>query len=480
MALTKHHPELDIVWEPQPGSQVRFLTCPVFEVLFEGTRGPGKTDALLMDFLQFVGMGFGPAWRGIIFRREYKHLEDVIKKSQKWFKRIFPAARFLESASHLKWVFPDGEELLFRAASSEKDYWDYHGHEYPWLGFEELTNWESPGFYTAMFSVCRSTHPDSRMPRRIRATTNPFGVGHNWVKARFIDPAPREKIIRDKNGRARVTIHGSIYENKKLLETDPDYLKTLESDTNVNRRRAWLLGDWDIVAGGAIDDVWDSSKHVIKPFRIPRTWYVNRSFDWGSAKPFSVGWWAESDGSRVEISKGKFETFPKGTLFRIAEWYGSNGQPNEGARINSDQIGRGIKEREAGFVPLLEGNRIEPGPADSSIFDQQDGDSIAQKIDKGYGTKCFTAANKAPGTRHQRLELLRTRLAAGQSRPMESPGLFIFDSCRDWIRTVPVLPRDERDPDDVDTKAEDHAYDETGYRLLESRKISSMISIGSS
>ena len=476
MARPKQGPK--VIWEPQPGSQVRFLSCPVFEALYEGTRGPGKTDALIMDFTQFVGMGFGPAWKGIIFRCEYKHLEDVIAKSTKWIPQIFPKARFLESSSHLKWIFPDGEQLLFRAAAAEKDYWSYHGHEYPWLGFEELTNWPSPAFYTAMFSVCRSTSPDPRMPRHIRATSNPFGVGHNWVKARFIDPAPREKIIRDENGRARVAIHGSIYENKILLVRDPQYLKNLESDTNLNRKKAWLFGDWDIVAGGAIDDVWDRDRHVLKPFKIPSTWYVNRSFDWGSSHPFSVGWWAESDGSRVEVAPGKFRTFPRGTLFRIAEWYGWNGQPNEGCKMNSDQIGKGVKDRETKLMEAFQLSRINAGPADSSIFDDREGDSIAAAIDRGYGRTCFTMANKAPGTRHQRLELLRNRLSAGKADHMEEPGFFVFDNCSSWLRTVPVLPRDERDPDDVDTKAEDHAYDETGYRLLEVRARSGMRSIG--
>ena len=436
-----------------------------------------------MDFGQFVGTArnpfFGPAWKGIVFRNEYKHLEDVISKSEKWFPKIWPRAKFKESPSKLKWVFPDGEQLLFRFGDKESDYNDYHGHEYPWLGFEELTNWSSPAFYLAMFSVCRSSYADPRMPRHIRATTNPYGVGHNWVKARFIDPAPRQKIIRDAVGRARVAIHGNIYENKVLLTSDPQYLKNLEADTNLNRKRAWLLGDWDIVAGGALDDVWDRTIHVIKAFPIPSTWFVNRSFDWGSAHPFSVGWWAQSDGSRVEVSPGKFRTFPRGTVFRIAEWYGWNGQPNEGCKMNSDQIGRGIKEREAQLLTRFKIPRINAGPADSSIFDDREGDSIAAAIDRGYGSRgCFTMANKAPGTRHQRLELLRNRLSASTVEHMEDPGFFVFDNCTNWIRTVPVLPRDERDPDDVDTKAEDHAYDETGYRLLEVRARSGMRSIG--
>lgn len=484
-----------VVWKAQEGSQQRFLSCPVFEVLYEGTRGPGKTDALLMDYGQFVGTSrrpmFGAAWKGYIFRNEYKHLEDIISKSHKWFPKIWPKARWVDSPSKYKWIFPDGEQLAFRVGEKESDYNDYHGFEIPFLGFEELTLWADSKFYMAMQSVCRSSYPDQRMPRWIRSTTNPRGPGHNWVKARFIDPAPRETIIWqnlairnpitgavDNVRRGRVAIHGSIWENKILLEADPAYLANLQADTDQNRKKAWLLGDWDIVAGGALDDVWDAKKHVLRPFKIPRSWIVNRSFDWGSSKPFSVGWWAESDGTRVEVSPGVFRTFPRGTLFRIFEWYGSNGQPNEGCKLDSDKIGKGIKEREIDLAKRLDGQRINQGPGDSSIFDLQDGDSIANKIDRGYGTKCFVPANKAPGTRHQRLELMRTRLAAGLESNMERPGLFIFENCRDWLRTVPVLPRDERDPDDVDTKAEDHAYDDTGYRLLEIRHSSGTVKTG--
>ncbi|MBN1125268.1 MAG: terminase family protein [Sedimentisphaerales bacterium] len=282
---TTTEPDLNVIWQPQPGSQEVFLSCPVFECLYEGTRGPGKTDALLMDFAQFTGQGFGPAWRGVLFREEYPNLEDVIVKSKKWFPAIFPGAIYNESQH--RWVFPEGETLLFRHAKRESDYWKYHGHEYPWIGWEELTNWPNDRLYLSMMSVCRSSHPG--MPRHYRATCNPYGPGHNWVKARFIDPAPRGVVVQDKEGRERVCIHGSIWENQILLTNDPDYLKNLQAQGGA-RRAAWLEGDWDIVAGGMFDDVWDRDVHVIEPFDIPATWRIDRSFDWGSSKPYSVGW----------------------------------------------------------------------------------------------------------------------------------------------------------------------------------------------
>ena len=126
-------PKAPTVWAPHPGSQVQFLTCPIFECLLEGTRGGGKTAALLMSFAQYVGRGFGSAWRGVLFRETYPQLADVATKSKQWFKLFFPGAKFNEST--YTWKFPDGEELLLRQGVKEDDYWDYHGHEYPWLGF---------------------------------------------------------------------------------------------------------------------------------------------------------------------------------------------------------------------------------------------------------------------------------------------------------------------------------------------------------
>ena len=466
-----------VIWQPQAGSQELFLSCPIFECLYEGTRGPGKTDALLMDYAQDVGKGYGASWSGVLFRREYKELADVVKKSKKWFPRIFPDARFLESQSEFKWRWKTGEELLFRTVKRPADYWNYHGHEYPWIGWEELTNWPDSELYLDMMSVCRSSDP--RVPRKYRGTANPYGAGHNWVKSRFIDPAPRGVIITDDNGRQRVAIHGTIFENKILLEADPDYLLNLQAIRDPNKRKAWLFGDWDIIAGGALDDVFLREKHVIEPFRIPSTWYVDRAFDWGSTKPFSVGWWAESDGSRIETAPGQYKTFPRGTVIRIAEWYGSTGEPNEGLRLTDDQIGKGIREREKYILERNPGITIKPGAADSSIFDADPGkDSIAQGINRGFWSKpalknknIFTRADKSPGSRILRLQALRRRLQAVLDNPREEPGFYVFSNNTAWIRTVPVLPRDEKKPEDVDTEAEDHAYDETGYRLTAPKRI---------
>jgi len=446
--------EPKVIWQPHPGSQELFLSCPIYECLYEGTRGPGKTDALLMDFAQFVGRGYQTEWKGILFRREYKEFDDIVEKSRKWFPRIFPGAKFIASKGDYKWIFPDGEKLFLRTAKKVSDYDSYHGHGYPWIGWEELTSWPNDDLYIAMLSICRSAHPG--MPRHYRATCNPWGVGHHWVKARFISPMPRGVVIEDEEGRERVAIHGEIWENTHLLENDPEYLKNLKAQTGA-KRKAWLEGDWDIVAGGMFGDVWDPKKHIVQPFEVSRTWRIDRSFDWGSARPYSVGWWAEADGCDITLPDGSTISTQPGALYRIGELYGWTGKPNEGTRELAVEVARKIKAFEANM-----GRRVWPGPADSMIFDTDNGKCIADDM-ANLGVS-WRRADKRPGSRINGWEIMREKLKNSLSG--EGPGLYVFDTCRQFIRTVPVLPRDDNKPDDVDTEAEDHVADEARYRVL--------------
>lgn len=445
----------EVILAPQPGSQVHFVTCPIREVLYEGTRGPGKTLALIMDFLQDVGKGHGIHWRGILFRQTYKQLTDIIKKTKEWIPRLFPDAVF--NKTEHTWTFPEGEELLLRYMDSPGDYWEYHGHEYSWVGFEELTNWATNECYEAMKSCNRSAHPG--MPRKYRATCNPWGAGHGWVKAYFIDPAPAGEVIQSgKKGWKRVRIHGDIEENKILNEADPEYLDTLNSIEDENLRKAWRFGDWDIAAGGMFSDVWSPRHHVVKPFEIPKTWALSRSFDWGSSKPFSIGWWAKANGDQPTNYKRHIAS---GTWLRIGEWYGSNGKPNQGCHMLASEVGAGMlaREKQMGIV-------VDQGVADSAIFAGGSGMShdTIESTHRAQGIR-WTPAKKGPGSRKAGWERIRELFAAAKTAPMENPGLLIFDTCRDFIRTVPTLLRDEKQPDDIDSSTEDHCADETRYVL---------------
>jgi len=454
----------------------------VFEILYHGTRGPGKSDTLLMDFAQFIGKGWGLQYKGIIFRQTFPQLEDLITKSKRWFPMIFPGARWNGSA--YKWVFPDGEELLFRQFNKPDDYWKYHGQEFQFVGWDELTNWASLDGYKSMMSCLRSTHPD--IPLRVRATTNPYGAGHNVVKFYFELPA-KDGIIRRKTYEienpltgeiikrrlTRLCVKGTIYENTILLNAQPEYIATLKAQAdNPAKLAAWLEGSWDIVSGGMFDDVWEPKINVKPRFIIPMSWRIDRSFDWGSSAPFSVGWWAESDGSDYLGADQLWHSTVRGDLFRIAEWYGWNGEPNKGLRMLATDIAKGIREREA---LMFQDRRVLAGPADTSIFDVENGVSIAVdmekkiRLDNGQVVKgvSWTRADKRPGSRKTGWEHTRKMMRDARSKdgPREQPGLFCFDTCDQFIRTVPTLARSEKDPDDVNSDTEDHIGDETRYRV---------------
>lgn len=492
--LTPHFvvPEgVNKAWEPLPGSQAMLMERSyIFEILYHGTRGPGKSDTLLMDFAQFVGKGWGLQYKGVIFRQTFPQLEDLITKSKRWFPKMFPGAKWNGSA--YKWVFADGEELLFRQFNKPDDYWKYHGQEFQFVGWDELTNWASLEGYKSMMSCLRTTNPD--IPLRVRATTNPYGVGHNQVK--FYFELPQKDGIRrratfkienpmtgeiEEHVLERLTIKGTIYENTILLTAQPNYIAQLKKQAdNPAKLAAWLEGSWDIVAGGMFDDVWVPKVNVVERFIVPDSWKIDRSFDWGSSAPFSVGWWAESDGSDYMGADGKWHSTVPGDVFRIAEWYGWNGKPNEGKKMLAVDVAKGIGERERAMFGT---RRVWPGPADNAIHNTENGVSIGRDMQKRFTTKdgtifkngiTWTKADKRPGSRKAGWEMLRKMIRdasypvdedTGQTLPREDPGLFCFANCDQFIRTVPVLPRSDKDPDDVDTDAEDHIGDETRYRV---------------
>ncbi len=184
--MTDHN----LIWTPYKNtSQERVLKCPFQVILFSGTRGPGKSDTALIKFSMHCGRGYGEDWRGIVFAPGYKQLDEIKVKGKKLFMPL--GVTFKESKSDYKFVWPTGEELLLRHAKTADDYWNYHGHEYPFILFEELTKWPKLDVYHAMFSLNRSTNKE--MPRIFMATTNPYGAGHPEVKREWIDPSPELK-----------------------------------------------------------------------------------------------------------------------------------------------------------------------------------------------------------------------------------------------------------------------------------------------
>lgn len=431
------------IWEPLPGSQTLFMTCPIYEALLEGTRGGGKTDTLLMSFAQHVGRGFGEHWRGVLFRLTYPQLADVVAKSKRWFHQIFPTAKF--NKNDYVWEFATGEMLFFRYGASEDDYWNYHGHEYPWLGFEELTNWRDAQFFESMHSTCRSSFPG--MPRMVRSTCNPFGRGHGWVKQRYQlgqGGAQSGQVIRIEGDKPRVRIHSSIYENAHLLKNDPEYLKTLLALKDPNRRKAWLEGDWDIHVGSFLEMVWNPKKHIVQPFTIPSTWKVWKAMDWGYAAPYAVYWFALD---------------PDGVHYIWRELYGAGEKIGEGSRETAAEVARKVMRIEEHDERM--GYEYRMNLADPAIFSKIGADRSIGQIFRENKVRWQEAWN-AKGSRVNGAQEIIRLLAEDK--------LKVFSTCKHWLRTVPSLGPDDDNPEDVDTDAEDHAWDATRYGIMRRRR----------
>lgn len=480
--------EPTVVWRPIPNSsQELALDTRADETLYTGARGPGKTDTQLMRFRRRVGIGYGVFWRGVIFDREYKNLDDLVSKSKRWFRKFDDGARFLESKADYKWKWPTGEELLFRAIKTADDYWNYHGQEFPFIGWNELCKFPTMELYEAMLSTNRSSFTLEKdapgrtdlppIPLEVFSTTNPYGPGHNWVKTEFIDPVPYGKLQRRTSKvfdpklqaerevtKTRVAIFGSYKENIYL---DATYVATLDAVSDPNIRKAWLKGDWDVVAGGALDDVWDKTKCVLPRFQIPTSWRIDRAFDWGSSHPFYVGWFAEANGEEAILPDGRRLCPPAGSLILCAEWYGTEKLgTNKGLKLSAYDIACGIIDREIEAMAddwFLQ--QPVPGPADNQIRDvrEVDVDTIEKKM-AVEGVR-WKESDKSPGSRKNGLQLMRDALESTK-KDLEKPRLYVMEHCRAAIGTLPLLPRSDKDPDDTDTTAEDHPYDAIRYRLL--------------
>jgi len=444
-------------WEPQPGPQTALLSCPVEDVLFGGARGGGKTDGLLGDWLSHADL-WGPHARGVLFRRTYPELEEIQERAAVLFGPLAPDGWRGDPRT---WTFPNGARLKFRHMERDEHANRYQGHSYTWLGLDELTHWPSAAPIDKLRATLRSA---AGVRCVMRSTANPGGAGHNWVKARYIDPAAPYQPHTDDFGTLRVFIPSRLDDNPALRDGDPDYWRRVVAAAGGNQAllKAWRDGIWDIVAGGMFDDLW-TPRHILPVFPIPMGWKIDRTYDWGSSKPFSVGWWAEANGETVRLPDQRSFTPPRGSLIRIAEWYGWDGKnPNRGLRMTDSAVGQGIvqREREMGIH-----GRCRPGPADSMIFSADPGQTSPADAMASIGAR-FIPADKTKGSRRRGWEAMRRMMTeSGKERP-EAPGLWVFESCRQFIRTVPVLPRDEKDTDDVDSDAEDHIADETRYRIL--------------
>lgn len=440
-------------WRPHPGPQERFCRSAVFEALYGGSAGPGKTDCLVALPTFYVDR---PGYRALLLRRTFPQLQEIIDRC--W--RLFPTIGGEYRASEHRWTFPTGDAPKGQKATiqlghmqHEDDRYNYQGKDFHFVGFDELTQFTEKQ-YTYLFSRTRSTDP--HIPPEVRSTTNPGGIGHLWVKERFVDVASPQTVYFDpKTGLSRVFIPGKIYDNPTLIENDPGYLARLEALPEIEKKRL-LYGDWEVFEGQVFEEL-SMRVHGCEPFEIPPEWERLMAFDWGYAKPFSVGWYA------VDYDKN---------LYRYREWYGcKEGEADVGLKMVAREVANGILDIEGG-------EKVRYRVADPSIWnktkkmDARKHETIAPSVFEdmsGAGVFFLKANNdRIQGKMqiHERLKLVEDIDKDTGELLNEAPRMFIFNNCRAFWRTMPALIADEKNPEDVDTDQEDHIYDELRYACM--------------
>jgi len=428
----------EVVFAPNAGPQTEFLAASEQEVLYGGAAGGGKSYGLLADPMRYFD---NPNFNGIILRRTNDELRELLWKSQELYPKAFQGAKWQEKKS--QWTFPSGAKLWLTYLERDQDVLRYQGQAFTYIAFDELTQYASPFAWTYMRSRLRTT--DQTLPIYMRGTTNPGGPGHGWVKKMFIDPAPANKkfIAKDLDsgndlvypeGHARAGeplfhrrfIPASLYDNPYLTE-DGAYEANLLSLPEMQRRQL-LEGDWGVADGAAFSE-FRPNVHVIEPYDIPSEWVRFRSCDYGYSSYSAVHWFA------IDPSYG--------TLINYRELYLS--------KHTGRDLARAVLEAEGS-------EKMQYGVLDSSCWHNrgQIGPSIAEEM-IALGCR-WRPSDRTNGARIAGKNRLHEVLKVDEVT--ELPGIQFFNTCRQIIADLPVLPSDPRGTDDIDPRyATAHAYD---------------------
>lgn len=441
-------------------SQLSAYLAPTDVVFFSGNRGGGKTDCILYCFLKHIGQGHGKDYKGIIFRTEYKDLAEIKDRANDIFLDLLPNDAIFKKSDSV-WEFTWGEKLYIHHAYKTTDYRKYHGHQLPFIGFDEMTMYPDLSFYDLIRTTNRSKFETT--PKKIIIACNPYGPNHNRLKSRFIDKADYNEIYYE-DKKSYVNIFSSFFENPYILKQE-DYIQTLLSDKNTHRKRAWVAGDWNITSGGVIDDLWTRRFHTFDLYNDslfvshPDSIKYYCILDWGSARPFAVCFFALIN----DLVKLEDYSFNKGDILLLSEIYGTKGEgTNEGLNLSPEKVQeRILKYIENRRYPFHTMKFI----ADSQIFQQHGIPSIASHMNKIP----WESAVKGKDSRTHGLTLFRQYLAGSIPNKYgvrEQPGFFVNKKCKHWINTVVKLPRDPNNPEDaMSENVEDHLYDCTRYLL---------------
>lgn len=437
--------ELNIVFKPNPGPQTDFLAATETEVLYGGSAGGGKSYALLADPMRYFD---NKNFRGLLLRRTNDELRELKWKSRELYQAVYPKAKFKEKES--VWIFPSGAELWMSYLERDEDVMRYQGQAFTWIGFDELTQYSTPFAWTYLRSRLRTT--DQTLPLSMRGTTNPGGPGHGWVKRMFVDPAPANtsfpaldidtgEVLRyppthEKAGRPlfrRRFIPASLYDNPYLIQ-DSNYEASLLSLPE-SQRRQLLEGDWTIAEGAAFPE-FRTSVHVVEPYEIPHSWRRFRCCDYGYSS-FSAVYWIAID--------------PEfGTLVVYRELYVSK------------HTGRDLARR---VSQLESGESISYGVLDSSVWHKrgQTGPSIAEEM---IAEGCrWRPSDRSAGSRSAGKNRLHELLKVDEDTNL--PGIVFFNTCRQIISDLQVIPVSPKGVDDIDDRyTSDHSYDAIRYGIM--------------
>ena len=428
-AIQEHIKTQEVIFKPNSGPQTEFLAASEREVFYGGARGGGKSYAMLIDPLRYCSKA---QHRALLIRRTMPELRDLINHSQRLYGRAFPGAKWREQEK--EWRFPSGAKIEFGYAENMTDVLRYQGQSYTWIGIDELPQYPSPDIFNFLRSSLRSV--DKNIPVYLRATGNPGNIGSQWVREMFVEPAEPNKRFEIKIdtpvGTKSITrrfIPAKLQDNPYLMQTD-DYYIMLASLPEVQRKQ-FLDGDWDAYDDSAFPE-FSKVTHVVEPFEIPKGWYKFRAADWGYSSPACVLWFA------VDYNNN---------LWLYRELYVQ--------KITADIFAKKVLE-------LEHQDYINYGVLDSSTWAKRGdvGPSIAETMIRN-GCR-WRPSDRSPKSRiNGKLEIHKRLMVTDKE-----PGIRVFKTCKNLVRTLSTLPLDKSNQEDVDTHAEDHAYDALRYGCM--------------
>lgn len=468
---------MDLIWKPNK-KQAEFLSLPdtIFEAMYGGAAGGGKSDALLM--LPMVREFYkNPKFKALLLRRTYPELEsELIVRSMNGIGSGGPSYKHFGgqyNQEKKRWTFPNGGMIQFGHIEYDSDVRKYDSAEYNYIGFDELTSFTEYQ-YTYLFSRCRSS--SDNLPAFVRSGTNPGGVGHGWVRSRFVEPAPYGTIIVDKTTKLkRIFIQAKLTDNPHLMKNDPLYAQKLQLMPEKDRR-AKADGDWWTFSGQVFDDYREqpfndepeNARHVISAIDLPKWWPRFLAIDWGYSAMTAAYWAAMSPDDRLYVYR---EYTCKQT--KISDWATTIGRLSHDERYSdivmcqSAWQNRGedssIAEQfefYSGLRPRLADNRRVAGKLLLQEYFRWRPKPDRKVIAAGYSTDVAQAILRQHG-----LEAYKEYLGSFEPEKPETnlPKVQIFEECVELRKAIPLCVYDDKNTEDVAEFPGDDPYDAFRY-----------------